>query len=117
MIVYNVERGWFPMKNDAEAHRRSLKLPVDALATIRIDSREELAAFLNALMGLKADEPLPEPAVVERKVVERNYVEVPDFVPIFLAKELAKGKEIRWMKDDSPDPQIPEPRKPKERPS
>ncbi|TPJ51778.1 MULTISPECIES: hypothetical protein [unclassified Mesorhizobium] len=115
MIVYNVDRAWFPMKNDADAHRRQLGLKPAALATIRIDSREELAAFLNALMGLKK-EPAPdapeetppagailEPHVVEPEVVERNYIEVPDFVPMFLAKEHAKqqGKEIRWISSAS----------------
>ncbi|RWM32584.1 MAG: hypothetical protein EOR77_21375 [Mesorhizobium sp.] len=112
MIVYNVERGWFPMKNDADAHRRQLGLKPAALATIRIDTREELAAFLNALMGLKkepaAQEEVPpagavlEPQVVAPEVIERNYIEVPDFVPAFLAKEHAKreGKEIRWITEE-----------------
>ncbi|RWM86455.1 MAG: hypothetical protein EOR84_30550 [Mesorhizobium sp.] len=113
MIVYNVERGWFPMKNDADAHRRQLGLKPAALATIRIDTREELAAFLNALMGLKKEPATPEevppagavleprPQGVTPEVIERNYIEVPDFVPAFLAKEHAKreGKEIRWVSE------------------
>ncbi|TIQ64405.1 MAG: hypothetical protein E5X41_17240 [Mesorhizobium sp.] len=110
MIVYNVERGWFPMKNDADAHRRQLGLKPAALATIRIDSREELAAFLNALMGLKKEPAAPEeappagavlePQVVAPDVIERNYIEVPDFVPMFLAKKQAGGKEIRWITEE-----------------
>ncbi|RWN60164.1 hypothetical protein [Mesorhizobium sp.] len=112
MIVYNVGRGWFPMKNDADAHRRQLGLKPAALATIRIDTREELAAFLNALMGLKGDAPEvevpagavlePQPQGVEPEVIERNYIEVPDFVPMFLAQQRAKqaGKEIRWVSEE-----------------
>lgn len=109
MIVYNIERGWFPMKNDAEAYRRKLGLKPAALATVRIESREELAAFLNALMGLKkelaADVPAgavlePQPQGVQPEVIERNYIEVPDFVPMFLAKKQAGGKEIRWISEE-----------------
>ncbi|RWD43923.1 hypothetical protein [Mesorhizobium sp.] len=111
MIVYNVERGWFPMKNDAEAYRRKLGLKPAALATVRIESREELAAFLNALMGLKKEPAEPaetppagavlEPQVVAPEVIERNYIEVPDFVPMFLAKKQAGGKEIRWISEEA----------------
>ncbi|RWI47587.1 MAG: hypothetical protein EOR25_15665 [Mesorhizobium sp.] len=112
MIVYNIERGWFPMKNDADAHRRRLGLKPAALATVRIESREELAAFLNALMGLKKEpaEPAepppagavlePQPQGVQPEVIERNYIEVPDFVPMFLAKKQAGGKEIRWITEE-----------------
>lgn len=105
MIVYNVERAWFPMKNDAEAHRKVLGLPPSANFKLVIESREELAAFLNGLMGIKAPEEAPagavlEPVVAPPEVIERNYIEVPDCVPLFLAKEHAKGKEIRWIKSD-----------------
>ncbi|TIW53859.1 MAG: hypothetical protein E5V54_24160 [Mesorhizobium sp.] len=113
MIVYNVDRAFFPMKNDADAYRRQLGLKPAALATISIKTREELAAFLNALMGLKkeptAEEPeapvappgaVLEPQVAPPEVIERNYVEVPDFVPLFLAKKQAGGKEIRWITED-----------------
>ncbi|ESY35711.1 hypothetical protein NKK48_30215 [Mesorhizobium sp. C386A] len=113
MIVYNVERGWFPMKNDAEAHRRALGLKPDANFKLVIETREELAAFLNGLMGLKK-EPAPEeaptpvgavlePEVAPPEVIERNYIEVPDFVPAFLARAHAKaaGKEIRWISSAS----------------
>ena len=115
MIVYNVDRAFFPMKNDADAHRRQLGLKPAALATLRIESREELAAFLNALMGLRKEasaeepeapvappgavlEPLPQGA--EPEVIERNCVEIPDFVPLFLAKESAGKKEIRWITEE-----------------
>ncbi|RUU76127.1 hypothetical protein [Mesorhizobium sp. M7A.F.Ca.MR.362.00.0.0] len=114
MIVYNVERGWFPMKNDAETHRRALGLKPDANFKLEIKTREELAAFLNGLMGLKAEGPpeevapagaILEPEVAPPEVIERNYIEVPDFVPLFLAQAQAKaaGKEIRWI----PQPTTP----------
>ncbi|TPL42566.1 MULTISPECIES: hypothetical protein [unclassified Mesorhizobium] len=106
MIVYNVERGWFPMKNDADAHRRQLGLKPAALATIRIDTREELAALLNGLMGLKKDPELTapeeiapagavlEPQVVEPEVIERNRIEVPDCVPMFLVRDWTKRNDV-----------------------
>ncbi|TGQ26588.1 hypothetical protein, partial [Mesorhizobium sp. M00.F.Ca.ET.216.01.1.1] len=61
MIVYNTDRAFFPMKNDADAYRRQLGLKPAALATIRIESREELAAFLNALMGLRKEASAEQP--------------------------------------------------------
>lgn len=102
MIVYNVERAWFPMKNDAEAYRRKLGLKPDANFKLVIESREELAALLNGLMGLKAPD-VPEGAVLEpevapAEVVKRNQVEVPADVPIFLVKEWAQRRGID-MKD------------------
>ena len=108
MIVYNVGRGWFPMKNDAEAHRRELGLPPAANTKVVINDRNELAALLNGLMGLQAEE-IPgavlEPQVVEPEVIQRNQVEVPDCVPEFLIKEWAKRSgidpsEIRRVSDE-----------------
>ncbi|WP_353645706.1 hypothetical protein [Mesorhizobium sp. WSM2239] len=112
MIVYNVERGWFPMKNDAEAYRKTLGLKPDANFKLVIETREELAAFLNGLMGIKAPEQAPagavvEPVVAPPEVIERNFVEVPDYVPMFLAKAYAKaeGKEIKWVaSEEQPSP-------------
>ena len=49
MIVYNVGRRFFEMKADAEAFRRSEKLPPSANQKIEICDREQLAAFLNAI--------------------------------------------------------------------
>lgn len=104
MIVYNVARAWFPMKNDAEAYRRQLGLPKEALFKLEINHRDELAALLNGLCGLKADEiagAITE-TEVPPEVIERNYIEVPDYVPRFLAEQAAKreGKEIKWVKED-----------------
>lgn len=54
MIVYNVKRRFFDMKQDAEAYRRAEGLPPPATAKIEITDRRELAALLNELA-----EPLP----------------------------------------------------------
>ncbi|MER8510929.1 hypothetical protein NKH91_29620 [Mesorhizobium sp. M0894] len=95
MIVYNVSRAWFTMKNDAEAHRKRLGLPPATTATIRIDSREELAGLLNSLMGLgeievaEAKTMVAGPALVPPEVVKRNQITntPPDCVPAFLVRE------------------------------
>jgi len=115
MIVYNVERCWFPMKNDAEAYRRQLGLKPDANFKLVIETREELAALLNGLMGLKPEpaaeaeaEPPPpagavlEPAPAPKEVVERNVIEVPSYVPKFLAEAWAKhgNRKIRWVEGE-----------------
>lgn len=85
MIVYNVDRAWFTLKADAERRRVSVKLPPKATATVRVDSREELAALLNALCG--ASVPAPSPvALPPLEVLTRAHIEIipPDFVPRFL---------------------------------
>ncbi|APH74128.1 hypothetical protein [Aquibium oceanicum] len=98
MIVYNVARGWFPMKNDAEAHRRELGLPPAANTKVVINDRNELAALLNGMMGLTAEASpagaVLEPQVVEPEVIQRNQVEVPECVPEFLVKEWARRSGI-----------------------
>ncbi|MER9596101.1 hypothetical protein [Mesorhizobium sp. M0244] len=95
MIVYNVARAWFTMKADAEAHRKSLGQPPSGTATIRIDSREELAGLLNGLMGLgeievmQANTVVAGPALVPTEVVKRAQITntPPDCVPLFLIKD------------------------------
>lgn len=91
MIVYNVQRRWFTMKNDADTYRRTEGLPPAALATLRIDTRDELAALLNGLCGLQPDhtamiviDKIAEPAVITRAQITD---EIPDCVPLFLRKE------------------------------
>ncbi|TIQ65441.1 MAG: hypothetical protein E5X41_14865 [Mesorhizobium sp.] len=87
MIVYNVKRRWFTMKNDAEAYRRAEKLPPSATFTLRIDSRDDLASLLNGLCGVFS------PAIVEdlapAEVIEGNQItdQPPDFVPRFLVED------------------------------
>ncbi|RUT88027.1 MULTISPECIES: hypothetical protein [unclassified Mesorhizobium] len=95
MIVYNVQRRWFTMKNDAEAHRKELGLPPSATFTLRIDNREELAALLNGLCGLgtidvmEANTVLAGPTLAPPEVIERNQItnEPPDCVPAFLVRD------------------------------
>ncbi|MER8422460.1 hypothetical protein [Mesorhizobium sp. M1403] len=107
MIVYNVARAWFTMKADAEAHRKSLGRPPTATATIRIDSREELAALLNGLMGLgeievmQANTVVAGPALVPTEVVERAQITntPPDCVPAFLVREWERRNK-REQKDN-----------------
>ena len=94
MIVYNVKRRWFPMKNDAEAYRRSEGLPPAALYTLRIDNRDELAALLDTLCGAvvppAAENITTGGLEVPTEVLERAAVpaevEVPDYIPAFLVK-------------------------------
>lgn len=104
MIVYNVKRRWFSMKNDAEAYRRGEKLLPEATFKLVIESREELADLLNGLCGTEAApasppvSPLFTNAVAQepiREVLTRNVVrdDVPDFVPKFLADEWRKKQE------------------------
>ncbi|ESZ33838.1 hypothetical protein [Mesorhizobium sp. L2C067A000] len=88
MIVYNVKRRWFTMKNDAEAYRKAEGLPPSGTYTLRIDDRDDLADLLNGLCGLGAQidsaNPDPPPVVVERNQITNN---PPDCVPLFLVKE------------------------------
>jgi hypothetical protein len=99
VIVYNVKRRWFAMKGDAEAYRRSEKLPPEATFTLKIEERESLAALLNGLCGIEPPpfvaagafstlpnvEPLPRVA----EMIVRNSVmdDIPDCVPQFLRRE------------------------------
>ena len=112
MITYNVDKAFFAHKNDAEAHRKTLGLPKEALIKLSIDDRYELTAMLNALMGLRPEtapagadlEPVPE------DMPKGLVIEVPDFVPKFLAEAEAKrqGAKIKWVSassfDSTPEP-------------
>jgi hypothetical protein len=100
VIVYNVQRRWFSMKNEANAYRRELKLPPDAVYTLKIEERESLAALLNGLCGVAApDQAPPEQELPKvREMLTRNSVrdDIPDYVPLFLRKEW----EAKWARDD-----------------
>lgn len=105
MIVYNVKRRWFTMKNDADTYRKAEGLKPDALATLRIDDRVELAGLLNALCGagevevMQAKTVLAGPSLVPEDVVIRAQVspeiEVPDFIPKFLVEDWEKRSAAR----------------------
>jgi hypothetical protein len=90
MIVYNVQRRWFTMKNDAEAHRKSLGLPPSATYTLRIDDRDDLAFLLNGLCGIPLDDkPVTATEIIQCEVIAANPIanEPPDCVPAFLVRE------------------------------
>ncbi|RWM84289.1 hypothetical protein [Mesorhizobium sp.] len=95
MIVYNVKRRWFTMKNDAEAFRKAEGLPPSATYTLRIESRDELAALLNGLTAL-SDPAAPKGTFQtlpmgspEDDMIQRNQITdtPPDCVPLFLVRE------------------------------
>lgn len=88
MIVYNVDRKFFPMKNDADDHRKALKLPGSALHTLRIETREELAALLNGLFATGPAAPL-EP------VAEPDL----DFIPKFVRDDWARRRQLQKARD------------------
>jgi hypothetical protein len=60
MIVYNVERSFFPLKAEADSFRRSKKLPYHRTARLDVRTRDELAAILNAVAAGEMPEPGPE---------------------------------------------------------
>ncbi len=97
MIVYNVERRWFPMKNDAESYRRSLKLPPDATFKLQIETREELAAFLEGLCNVARPGAVSVATGIPEEVVERNRLPddyPPSYVPQFLVREWRKRRGL-----------------------
>lgn len=71
MIVYNVNRSFFPMKNDAETLRKSEGLPPSATSKIEIKTREDLADLLNGLCALAPETPAALPTVDEAADVPR----------------------------------------------
>ncbi|MER8641021.1 hypothetical protein [Mesorhizobium sp. M1252] len=91
MIVYNVKRRWFTMKNDAEAYRKAEGLPPSGTYTLRIESRDDLAALLNGLCGIDGihryvevvEEPVPEEVLARNEITNNP----PDCVPLFLVKD------------------------------
>lgn len=88
MIVYNVKRRWFTMKNDAEAYRKAEGLPPSATYKLHMESRDDLAALLNGLCGLGPEidgaNPEPPPVVAERNQITNT---PPDCVPLFLLRD------------------------------
>lgn len=86
MIIYNVQRRWFPMKADADTYRVGLGLPPKATAKIEVNNRDDLAALLNALCEAKE---APDVGATT-EIVDRAYVpvdtDIPACVPAFLRK-------------------------------
>lgn len=56
MIVWNAGRRFFPLKADAETHRKTHNLP--PAIKVEIDGREDLAALLNGLCAIGEDQAL-----------------------------------------------------------
>lgn len=90
MIVYNVRRRFFTMKDDAETYRKAEGLKPAATIRVEVDSRDDLAALLNALCEPGAD-PVAEanlPATDPAALVDRAFVapstDIPACVPLFL---------------------------------
>lgn len=90
MIVYNVDRAWFTMKADAEAHRKTLGLKPDATVKLDISNRDELAGLLNGLCGITSAEQSAVAAGTDEAVIERTRVTVPEHIPAFLLKDTAR---------------------------
>lgn len=93
MIVYNVKRRWFTMKNDAESYRRAEGLPPSATYKLEITDRDGLAALLNGLCGAEpqsAITPVPPPEVIERNQITDQ---PPDFIPKFLVEDWERRKK------------------------
>ena len=55
MIVYNVGRGFFELKSDAETQRKAEGLKPGATIKIEIKDRSQLAALLNGLCALEPE--------------------------------------------------------------
>ncbi len=89
MIVYNVQRRFFELKNDAEEYRRSQNLPPAATHKITIINRNNLAEFLNAMsegkpaMALQGVEPMP--------IADDAY----DFIPDFIKRDWQERRRFR----------------------
>jgi len=100
MIVYNVGRRWFEMKNDAETYRRAEGLPAGATFKLVVEERASLAALLNGLCGVAAPQEAPpeEQIPVVREMIQRNQVrdDIPDYVPDFLRREWA----AKWAREE-----------------
>ncbi len=92
MIVYNVQRQFFVKKDDAERARVAAGLKPAATLALRVETREDLAALLNALCDPPVAGSVALPATTE--LVDRAYVarstDIPTCVPKFLIEAWAK---------------------------
>jgi len=85
MIVYNVLRRWFTEKAAAQAYRKAEGLKPSALAKVTVNSRDDLAALLNALCepsGPAALQGVASPEVLDRAWIDpkTDISEVPTFL-------------------------------------
>ena len=79
MIVYNVLREFRAHKDEAERIRKDAGLQPTATTKIRIDTRDELAAFLNGLCSLTSQR-AADPSIAA-PVVEILGENEPPFIP------------------------------------
>ena len=95
MIVYNVKAAFFAMKEDAEIFRKAEGLPPAATLKVTIENRDELAAFLNGVLGAPA-KPTPAKTLAEDTLVQQAsgihaHVEAPEelvgWVPLFILND------------------------------
>ena len=83
MIVYNVDRKFFALKSRAVAYRKELSLGKDALITLRVENRDDLAALLNGLCAIERN-----PAEHwQGGIAPPMVAAIPACVPDFLKKE------------------------------
>jgi len=102
MIVYNVKRRFFTKKDEAEICRKAEGLKPAATIRIEVDSREDLAALLNALCDPGADPvaeanlPATDPAALLDSAFVVSSTDIPDCVPLFLlGPEQRRQRELR----------------------
>lgn len=83
MIVYNVGRRFFSMKENAETYRKQIGLRPEATIKIDISHRDQLAALLDGLCYPPkngAPEEFPAPASIIDDAYVSSDVDVPAFV-------------------------------------
>ncbi len=92
MIVYNVQRGWFAMKADAEAFRKSAGLPPSATYKISVSDREELVALLSLISGREVPEGEKAPEVAPEAVMAEDEP-WPDWIPAIFIRDWQKRRK------------------------
>ncbi len=98
MIVYNCESRWFAKQDEANAFRRTLIQPRRWPVTrIRVESREDMVALLNALCGAPVAsgdhvETLTTPPAAKLPVYP-PVTPLPDWVPAFLIDKEGRIKQ------------------------
>ncbi|WP_428413088.1 hypothetical protein [Pararhizobium sp.] len=97
MIVYNVGRQFFPLKDDAETERKAQFLPPRATHKIRIEDREQLAAFLNGLCENATMIANPEDPEANPRIALDDAAL--DFVPQFVKDDWARRRGMMGQRN------------------
>ena len=93
MIVYNVLARFFTMKDEAEAYRKMKQLPPAATAKIIINDRDDLATFLNGMLGLATPDAKPTRLANQAAQVAEHNPDPElneDWVPKFIKEDWAR---------------------------